>query len=289
MAFEQINRGTTANDGTGDNLREAFRKVNDNFDKALEKVTTAGVERVYTINADGSQGTKATSLFNDVIEGYFNGTDFYTDALFTNLITPESGRVYINIAVTPATQYRWSGSAYVRIGGSKRTWILSFTGLLYFDGTSGNGNWSGINATASGTFGLLGGTNGLLFQTPIGSSGLPATLSPARVIPYNCKIKSFHIRNGLSNYSAVNPANFLLRFLTHTPNGTTTLNNPILQGEFNSTGFNMPANYIYPSSCFTNNNLTLQAGDVITPICRGLQALTAGSLITDFYLEFEEI
>jgi hypothetical protein len=63
MAFEQINRGTTANDGTGDNLREAFRKVNDNFDKTLEEVTTAGVERAYIINADGSQGTKATSEF----------------------------------------------------------------------------------------------------------------------------------------------------------------------------------------------------------------------------------
>jgi hypothetical protein len=63
MAFEQINRGTTANDGTGDNLREAFRKVNDNFDKTLEEVTTSGVERAYIINADGSQGTKATSDF----------------------------------------------------------------------------------------------------------------------------------------------------------------------------------------------------------------------------------
>jgi hypothetical protein len=63
MAFEQINRGTTANDGTGDNIREAFRKVNDNFDKTLEEVTTAGVERAYIINADGSQGTKATSDF----------------------------------------------------------------------------------------------------------------------------------------------------------------------------------------------------------------------------------
>ena len=61
MAFEQINRGTTANDGTGDNLREAFRKVNDNFGKTLEEVTTSGVERAYIINADGSQGTKATS------------------------------------------------------------------------------------------------------------------------------------------------------------------------------------------------------------------------------------
>lgn len=51
----------------------------------------------------------------EVIEGYFNGTNFYTDALFTNLITPESGKIYINLAVTPATQYRWSGSAYVQL------------------------------------------------------------------------------------------------------------------------------------------------------------------------------
>jgi hypothetical protein len=35
MAIEVINRGTTANDGTGDNLREAFRKVNDNFVQVL--------------------------------------------------------------------------------------------------------------------------------------------------------------------------------------------------------------------------------------------------------------
>lgn len=88
------------------------------LDLKLDKVTTAGVERVYTINADGSQGTKPTSDFKDVIEGYFNGTNFYTDAGFTNLITPESGKIYVNIAVTPATQYRWSGSAYVQIGGS---------------------------------------------------------------------------------------------------------------------------------------------------------------------------
>ena len=34
----------------------------------LDKVSTAGVERAYIVNADGSQGTKATSEFEDVIE-----------------------------------------------------------------------------------------------------------------------------------------------------------------------------------------------------------------------------
>ncbi|WP_264548038.1 hypothetical protein [Flavobacterium sp. N2820] len=210
---------------------------------------------------------------------------------FTDLasfpVTGETGKIYL--ALDTNKTYRWSGSAYVQIGVGKRTWMVAWTGVLYFDGNSGNGNWSGLNATSASTFGLLGGTNGTIFQTPVGTGGLPSPQSPARVIPYNCKIKYFHIRNGVSPFSAVSPANFRLRFHTHTPNGTTTLNNPVLQGEFDSTGFNMPTNYVYPSSCFTNNNLTLQAGDVITPIMRGLQALTAGALISDFYLEFEEI
>ena len=38
------------------------------LDSKLNKDTTAGVERAYIINADGSQGTKATSDFKDVLE-----------------------------------------------------------------------------------------------------------------------------------------------------------------------------------------------------------------------------
>ena len=33
MAQQTINIGTTANDGTGDPLRTAFDKINDNFDE----------------------------------------------------------------------------------------------------------------------------------------------------------------------------------------------------------------------------------------------------------------
>ena len=276
---ENITNKVTDFTTINDTLYPSVEAVKEQLDSKLDKDTTAGVERAYIINADGSQGTKATSEFKDVLEF----VDF--DAFPT---TGETGKIYL--ALDTNKTYRWTGSAYVQIGGGvKRTWMLSFTGALYFDGASGNGNWLGLNATGGSTFGLLGGTNGLIFQTGVGVGGLPNAQSPARVIPYNCKIKSFHFRNGVSPFSAVSPANFRLRFYTHTPNGTTTLNNPVLQGEFASTGFNMPANYVYPSSCFTNNNLTLQAGDVITPTMRGLQALTAGSLISDFYLEFEEI
>ena len=73
----------------------------------LDKVSTAGVERAYIINADGSQGTKATSEFKDVLE-------------FANLAalpaTGEVSKIYITIDTN--LQYRWSGSSYVQIGGS---------------------------------------------------------------------------------------------------------------------------------------------------------------------------
>lgn len=41
MAIEVINIGTIANDGTGDDLREAFRKVNDNFENLDLRFPTA--------------------------------------------------------------------------------------------------------------------------------------------------------------------------------------------------------------------------------------------------------
>ena len=49
---------------------DKYTKVETNnlLGNKLDKVTTSGVERAYIINADGSQGTKATSEFEDVIE-----------------------------------------------------------------------------------------------------------------------------------------------------------------------------------------------------------------------------
>lgn len=47
MTIQNINIGNIANDGTGDDLREAFRKVNENFDeldlRAPENTTAAGI------------------------------------------------------------------------------------------------------------------------------------------------------------------------------------------------------------------------------------------------------
>lgn len=81
------------------------------LDLKVDKVTTAGVERAYIINADGSQGTKATSEFKDVLE--------FTD-LASFPVTGESGKIYV--ALDTNKTYRWGGSAYVQIGGGNKKW-----------------------------------------------------------------------------------------------------------------------------------------------------------------------
>jgi hypothetical protein len=63
MAKQVINIGTTANDGTGDPIRTAFDKVNDNFtelyDDKLDKSSTP--LSVYATDEDGSQEMKLIS------------------------------------------------------------------------------------------------------------------------------------------------------------------------------------------------------------------------------------
>jgi len=64
------------------------------------------------------------SYVDDVIEGYYNSGDgkFYknrsgTDPNYTysDEITGESGKIYLDIGVTPAEAYRWGGSAYASL------------------------------------------------------------------------------------------------------------------------------------------------------------------------------
>lgn len=54
-----------------------------------------------------------------IVEGYFNGTNFYLEAGFVNMITATTGRAYIDLSTN--LQYRWSGSAYVELSFLKTT------------------------------------------------------------------------------------------------------------------------------------------------------------------------
>lgn len=53
------------------------------------------------------------SYVDDVIEGYYYGGKFYSDEAHTEEITPETGKIYVDINTSKA--YRWSGTTYVEI------------------------------------------------------------------------------------------------------------------------------------------------------------------------------
>lgn len=88
-----------------DTLYPSVEAVKEQLDLKLDKSTTPS--SVYTTDAAGLQVMKPISEFKDVLE-------------FTNLasfpVTGETGKIYL--ALDTNKTYRWSGSAYVQIGGS---------------------------------------------------------------------------------------------------------------------------------------------------------------------------
>ena len=114
MAKQVINIGTTANDGTGDALRSAFDKVNDNFTELYSDdagdvnsiIATAPIVR------DSATGNVTISLADDGITYAKLGTEFTTSAavaalavdfssaqVFTKTITADSTFTFTNVGI----------------------------------------------------------------------------------------------------------------------------------------------------------------------------------------------
>lgn len=70
------------------------------------------------------------SFVDDVIEGYYDSTldKFYENELKTVEITPETGKIYVDLGSTPSATYRWSGSTYVPVGNGSGHTILNSSG-----------------------------------------------------------------------------------------------------------------------------------------------------------------
>ena len=94
MARQNINRGTTANDGTGDTLRSASGKINDNF---VELYTLLGGDSAQVTNkvSLADSGVLYNGLTNDTVLGFSEGP-----AKTTILLPDSSG----TIALVAGTQ-----------------------------------------------------------------------------------------------------------------------------------------------------------------------------------------
>lgn len=78
---------------------------------SIEKGSNNGVAELD--NAGKVPSAQLPSYVDDVIEAYKNGNNFYTDSAHTQLITPESSKIYVDL--TTDTTWRWGGTVYVQI------------------------------------------------------------------------------------------------------------------------------------------------------------------------------
>lgn len=82
--------------------------------------TTKGIANgVAELDANGKvPSAQLPSFVDDVIEGYYNTIDgkFYEESTYTTEITPESGKIYVDLSTDKT--YRWGGSAYAEISES---------------------------------------------------------------------------------------------------------------------------------------------------------------------------
>ena len=76
-------------------------------------VTTKGANGgVAELDSNGKvPASQLPSFVDDIVEGYLYDNAFYEDSEHTILITPESGKIYTDLATNRI--YRWGGSSYV--------------------------------------------------------------------------------------------------------------------------------------------------------------------------------
>ena len=234
----------------------------------LDKVSTAGVERAYIINADGSQGTKATSEFKDVLEF----ADF--DAFPT---TGETGKIYL--ALDTNKTYRWSGSVYVQIGGVANKQIFHWWG----------GNWTTTNLNQ---YYYIGFNGGAIIQQ--GSTGAVATtISSAMngrnkglfIAPFDCKIKRVMFKDGGSgSYTG----NFILASGLPVYGNTwnleyfnivTHLNQAITSAGYNQNKFEF----------LVTDNITVPKGYAVCPMLMFTAQAGANKVGIEISIEIEEV
>lgn len=85
-----------------------------NYVPKSEKGSANGVA---TLDSTGKvPSSQLPSYVDDVIEGYYYNGQFYTDSAHTQLITPETGKIYVDLDTNKT--YRWGGTTYVEISQS---------------------------------------------------------------------------------------------------------------------------------------------------------------------------
>jgi len=184
MPENVANKSTNTSLGTSDTLYPTQNAVKVYADTKLDKVTTVDVDKAYVKLANGTQAMKPISDLNDVLE-FANLSAFPT--------TGETGKIYV--ALDTNLTYRWSGSAYVQIGGGGNE-----TTFVVYAAHGGVNTSAGVERIASNT-----AASPLAFLNNAVKSGSTLT-GPVDIYPFGrvhetSKVKRLYFRFKWENSS----------------------------------------------------------------------------------------
>lgn len=95
---------------------------------------------IASLDANGKvPSSQLPGYVDDVVEGYYYEGSFYVESTHETLITPEGGKIYIDLSTEK--QYRWSGSVYVQTNPSL---ALGETSGTAYEGNKGKANADAI-------------------------------------------------------------------------------------------------------------------------------------------------
>lgn len=184
MAIQNINVGNSANDGTGDDLREAFIKINQNF-QLLD-----GIAEQVGSNLGSSGAEVYSTTTNNIL--YFRrlvaGTNIQLTQLANTIVvdnTMPEGRSTVvtnsgSIITGSGINYNILGADAITVSANENTKTITITGSLLQDTTpelggnlvGNNRNITGINAltatTVNATNLLLTNIGGVNYQERLG-------------------------------------------------------------------------------------------------------------------------
>ena len=110
----QYNSSPTNKKYVDGKVQELGEYADTNFLNITQKGSANGVA---SLDGNGKvPSSQLPSYVDDVVEGYYYNGQFYTDSAHTQLITPETGKIYVDLNTNKT--YRWGGTTYVEISQS---------------------------------------------------------------------------------------------------------------------------------------------------------------------------
>ena len=112
LSYATSSESVEMTDGT--DLQTKLDSIDLELNKKLDEGLKGSLNGLAELDGNGKViTTQLPSFVDDVIEGYFNDSKFYSDSSYSTEIDGESEKIYVDLSTNKT--YRWSGSAFVVI------------------------------------------------------------------------------------------------------------------------------------------------------------------------------